>query len=81
VSASRERRPIVTVHLWGEPECRCGICERWGPHRHAVAWYCGPVRVEIGHPVPGWGPDAIAGGRTVCKACHDKFYGIADDAE
>ncbi|WP_147048187.1 hypothetical protein [Methylobacterium gnaphalii] len=68
--------PIYTLHLWGEPASECGICEEWGPHRHAVGWYCGPVQEDIGEPVPEWGPDAIAGGRSVCKACHDRFYGI-----
>ncbi len=64
---------IVTILLW-EPTCECGICERVGPWRHAVGWYCGPVDQDPGELVPGWGPDAIAGGRTVCRECHDRFY-------
>lgn len=71
--------PIQILDLWGEPETDCGICGTWGPHRHAVGWYCGPVTAEIGAAVPEWGPDAIAGGRTVCKLCHDRFYGLADE--
>lgn len=75
------RKAIYTIHLWGEPGSECGICEKWGPHRHAVGWYCGPVREDIGQPVPEWGPDAIAMGRTVCKTCHDEFYSISDAQE
>lgn len=67
-------QPIYTVYLWGEPACECGICNQWGPWRHAVGWYCGPVQEDPGEPVPEWGPDAIAGGRTVCQPCHDRFY-------
>lgn len=80
-AASNAPRAIYTIHLWGEPGSECGICEEFGPHRHAVGWYCGPVKEDIGAPVPEWGPDAIAGGRTVCKTCHDRFYGIAPGAE
>jgi hypothetical protein len=73
--------PIHVLHLWGEPSSECGICEQYGPHRHAVGWYCGPVKEDIGQPVPKWGPDAIAAGRTVCRTCHDRFYGIEPSAE
>jgi hypothetical protein len=69
-----ERMPVVTIDLWGQHDVECGICEKWGPHRHAVGWYCGPVKEDIGEPVPSWGPDAIAMGRTVCQPCHDAFY-------
>jgi hypothetical protein len=75
-----ERLPIISIDLWDQHEVQCGICEKWGPYRHAVAWYCEPVRVEIGAPVPEWGPDAIAMGRTVCKPCHDEFYEVPADA-
>ena len=68
----------IAIHLWGQHEVECGICEQWGSHRHAVGWYCEPVRQDIGQPVPEWGADAIASGRTVCKSCHDGFYGISD---
>lgn len=64
---------VVTIELWPHM-VECGICERRGPWRHAVGWYCGPVDQGPGEPVPDWGPDAIAGGRTVCRACHDRFY-------
>lgn len=46
--------PILVLHLWGEPGSECGICEEYGPHRHAVGWYCGPVKEDIGQPVPEW---------------------------
>ncbi len=69
-------RAIYTWHLWGERGSECGICEKWGPHRHAVGWYCEPVKQNPGEPVPEWGPDAIASGRVVCKSCHDRFYGL-----
>jgi hypothetical protein len=69
---------MAIIDLWGQTESECGICEAWGAHRHAVGWYCGPVKEGIGEPVPEWGPDAVAGGRTVCKACHDRFCGTAD---
>lgn len=69
--------PIITIDLWGQHEVECGICGQWGDHRHAVGWYCGPVKEDIGQPVPEWGPDAIAAGRVVCKGCHDEFYGVA----
>lgn len=68
-------RAIFTIHLnWRSVEC--GICGDWDDHRHAVGWYCGPVKQDIGEPVPEWGPDAVAGGRIVCKSCHDCFYRI-----
>lgn len=71
-----ERRQIILVDLWGQHEVECGICEVPGPWRHAVGWYCGPVPQDIGEPVPEWGPDAVAMGRTVCQLCHGQFYGI-----
>jgi hypothetical protein len=73
--------PILVLHLWGEPSSECGICEEYGPHRHAVGWYCGPVKEDIGQPVHEWGPDAVAAGRTVCRTCHDRFYGIEPSVE
>lgn len=71
-----ERPALYVIDLWGQHEVECGICEQWGNHRHAVGWYCGPVKEDIGQPVPEWGPDAIAMGRTVCRECHDDFYGV-----
>lgn len=71
-----DRVPVATIYLWGEPGCECGICEQWTTDRYAVGWYCGPVKEDIGQPVPEWGSDAIAGGRVVCMPCHDKFYGV-----
>lgn len=68
---------VINIELWGEAK-RCGecpMCDRERRLDHAVAWFCGPVRVEIGEQVPGWKGEAIAGGMPVCKACHDGFYG------
>ena len=76
----RNGHGFTVIHLW-QPEVECGICKRWGNHRHAVGWYCGPVEEDIGEHVPEWGPDAIAGGKTVCKQCHDEFYGFANTTQ
>lgn len=67
---------MSVIDLWGQCVSECGICEAEGEHRHAVGWYCGPVKEDPGEPVPEWGHDAIAGGRSVCQPCHDSFYGI-----
>jgi hypothetical protein len=71
--------PIVTIHLWPRV-VPCAMCPAEGDHRHAVGWYCGPVEQDPGQRVPGWGPDAVAGGMTVCRECHDTFYGIEPPA-
>ena len=68
---------IVTIRLW-EPTCECGICEREGPWRHAVGWYCGPTQDEIGSVTTEYTDGGIVGGMCVCQPCHDDFYALSD---
>lgn len=66
---------VIDLHAerhWGD----CPMCEEYRLKNRAVGWYCGPVKLDPGEPVPEWGPDAVAGGMCVCQPCHDKFYGI-----
>jgi len=72
---------VVIIDLWRlERESdECPMCDRYRHLTHAVGWYCGPVRENPGEVVPDWGPDAIAGGMSVCQPCHDEFYGEAID--
>lgn len=70
---------MITIDLWGQDRSSgdCPMCDRYRVLKHAVGWYCGPVKQDPGEHVPEWGPDAIAGGMVVCKECHDELYGIA----
>jgi hypothetical protein len=69
-----ERR-IVVINLWDNDCGECPMCDRERQLRNAVAWWCGPVRHEIGAKLELTdGTIQEVGGMPVCKECHDDFY-------
>lgn len=53
----------------------CHMCDQFRRLDHAVAWWCGPVHMEIGHQFTAMdGSEQTVGGMCVCKACHDQHY-------
>ena len=54
------------------------MCGEWKQMSHGIGWYCGPVHHDPGErfTLPK-GEEVEAGGMTVCKSCHDRFYGLA----
>lgn len=62
---------------WGD----CPMCGEERRLDHAVGWYCGPTKDEIGAVSTeyrsGTDEPAIVGGMCCCRGCHDKFYGAA----
>jgi hypothetical protein len=50
----------------------CPMCEQERQLDHAVGWYCGPVKLDLGTRLPNG--DEV-GGMRVCRLCHDEFYG------
>ena len=70
-----QRYPIIVIDLqeslrWGN----CPMCSEYRRLDHAVAWYCGPTRDEIGSVTTEYSDGGIVGGKSVCKPCHDQFY-------
>jgi hypothetical protein len=67
---------VHAIRLW-EPEHECCICGDIGPHKHAVAYCCGPTHDEIGAMSSQYRGHEV-GGMPACKVCHDRHYAIVE---
>lgn len=71
-----EPRVVTILNLTPTIEwADCPMCGSFRRLTHAVGWYCGPVHEQPGEQVRGWSDGAIAAGMSVCRECHDGFYG------
>lgn len=62
IDMGESRCPITVIRMW-EILIECAMCGKEGFHRHAVPWYCGPVREGCSE----------GGYKTVCRRCHDRW--------
>jgi hypothetical protein len=74
---------VHVIHLWSNSPPHtdtCPMCGQFRPMTHAVGWCCGPTKDPIGSASSVYCDRATdepyeVAGRSVCKPCHDTFYG------
>lgn len=69
---------IHTIYLWCDPEPldECPKCGQVARINHAIGYCCDFTHDEIGAPSTEYRGETV-GGMSVCKPCHDEFYGEA----